>query len=130
MGASLVRFIPTNEAGAGFAGDATGLRGWGCVAAGRGCVVAGSGRVVAGSGRVVAGSGRVVAGERDCGFTRVSRIGGASDASFTRVSRAAGPPLPDIPEDARPRGSRITATSPTGGKPTRLVAALTLQCAR
>jgi len=38
MGASLVRFIPTNEAGAGFAGDATGL--WGGAIAGRGEVVA------------------------------------------------------------------------------------------
>jgi len=28
MGASLARFIPFNEAGAGFAGDATGLWGW------------------------------------------------------------------------------------------------------
>ena len=33
MGASLARFIPTNEAGAPFAGDATGLR-WCVVAVG------------------------------------------------------------------------------------------------
>ena len=49
--------------------------------------------------------------------------------SFTRVSRTPSPPLPQISAAAHPSRSCITATSPTGGKPTRLVAPLTLQVA-
>ena len=75
MRSSLTRFIPTNEAGAGFAGDATGLRGG--VVAGRGCVVA--------SLR----SGWPPERARLSFHARFTLTARAGDTGFTRVSRAA-----------------------------------------
>ncbi|WP_315498576.1 hypothetical protein [Corynebacterium durum] len=75
MRSSLTRFIPFNEAGAGFAGDATGLRGG----------------AIAGRGEVA--SLRYCA--RDCcldgqrhGFTRVSRAARAGLADTTASTSA------------------------------------------
>ena len=91
MGASLVRFIPCNEAGARFAGDATGLRWWGCCGArlhrcGRRC-----GRGYCWAGLHCCGRGCCLDGQRH-GFTLVSRAAGANG----QISRAGGGLAPSI----------------------------------
>lgn len=72
MGASLVRFIPFNEAGAGFAGDATGLRG---------------GEVSQRARLRHCGRGSRLSGH-DCRFTQVSRAFHEVPRLATPVSRA------------------------------------------
>jgi len=74
MRSSLTRFIPANEAGAGFAGDATGLLGGGAGWVG-----------LQRCGEVTAWRARLPFHAR---FTLTARAG---DTGFTRVSRAPKP---------------------------------------